>query len=227
MVAELISSSVNDTISHFFQAGYTSMKKEIKAPIFQFVKKSLIEVVQQNRLDSLLVLNHDKLTETAWIMDAFAHGMVGSITTKKPVQQFENFHVEKVNDKCCLERIIERQARNKRLVHAKEDGEISKLPTRPPSELKSCNERKSHRKQKSSSHAKKSEEVDQSHLAKEANCIGDLEMMLQPKSLVRNWLAQDTWEAETRSSHWKTSQRAVAIWNATTMKTKTSRHSVL
>lgn len=94
-MAESIKNTVKDTVTDVIQVRYTSAKEGIKAPIFiHVVGEALTSVVQQGRLDTLLVRSMDKLGEKDLFMDVLAHGVVSRSTMIKLVEQFVNCHME-------------------------------------------------------------------------------------------------------------------------------------
>lgn len=83
------------------------------------MEEALIDVVQKGRWETLLARNVDNLAESDLFIDALAERMVGSNDLIKLVEPFLKHHIEKSNVECSLERMLERQAINGRLVQRK------------------------------------------------------------------------------------------------------------
>lgn len=131
MVTESIKSTVTDTIAHIVQVSYTYVKERMPALIFYLLEEEPFDVFQHGLLDTFLVLNIDKLTESDRFMYGFAQPLVGRDALIKPVAQFVKLQTE-VNDKCRLKRVLKRQARTVRMVQAKKGDETLNPSTSLP-----------------------------------------------------------------------------------------------
>lgn len=135
-VTEEITGSVQETMVDEIQVEYRSVKKGIKKRVFQLVQEVLTDVVEQRRLDTLLVRNADKLARPDRIMDVLSQCIVGSDDLIKMVAQFMERHMDKVNNEFRLECILERYEKTGRMVFAKNENEIPTLLKCSPSESK-------------------------------------------------------------------------------------------
>lgn len=63
MVTEMVTNTVDDTIAHEIQPGYSSMVEGRKAPIFTLVQEAFIDVILRDCLDMIQVHVVNKLVE--------------------------------------------------------------------------------------------------------------------------------------------------------------------
>lgn len=69
---EAIAQIVEDTFVDTFHIRYVAVKEEVETPIFKYVEEALVDIVQEGKLDTLLVMNVDALTGSNSVEDAQA-----------------------------------------------------------------------------------------------------------------------------------------------------------
>lgn len=74
----LLTGIVNEKIERAFARGYNIQKEGMKTPIRNMVKGVLIDVIEQRRLETLLIRNVDKFASSARFMDALMGRVVGN-----------------------------------------------------------------------------------------------------------------------------------------------------
>lgn len=106
MENESVMSTVEDTVVDFIPIGTTSAKEGIKAPFFHLAEDTRIKVVEEGRLNILLVLNVNIFGESDQFIDALAQPMLGSSALIKLMVQLVKNEMDKINYKCLLGRIL-------------------------------------------------------------------------------------------------------------------------
>lgn len=95
----IVTRIVEETIEEAFTVVFDEQKRGIKTQIRDIVEGSLIIIVDQGRLDTILVRNMDKLTKSTRFMDALTRRFVSSTLFITPVTKFVRKQVERMEKK--------------------------------------------------------------------------------------------------------------------------------
>lgn len=77
-------------VEEAFAAGYHVQKESIKRLIWNMVECTLIDIVEQGRLETIIVRSIDKLENSARFMYALTRGVVGDKSLVTPNMEFVN-----------------------------------------------------------------------------------------------------------------------------------------